>query len=39
VAAGDLAALADCAAEDPCMATNPRCPAPGEIVRLYERAL
>lgn len=39
VGPGDLAALADCAAEDPCMATNPRCPAPGEIVRLYEQAL
>lgn len=36
---GDLGALAERAAEDPCMATNPRCPSPREVVRLYEKAL
>jgi len=35
----DLPVLAECAAGDPCLATNPRCPAPGEIERLYELAL
>ena len=33
-----LPALAATALEDPCMATNPRCPAPGELEALLEAA-
>ena len=31
--------LARSAAEDPCLATNPRCPTPADLERLYELAL
>jgi alcohol dehydrogenase class IV len=35
----DLAALAEFAAADPCMATNPREPCSEDIIAIYERAL
>ncbi|MFT3913199.1 MAG: iron-containing alcohol dehydrogenase [Anaeromyxobacteraceae bacterium] len=38
VGRASLPALAATALEDPCMATNPRCPAPGELEALLEAA-